>query len=76
VTSRPYDEIERRFRKLTNQFPNIRLAGEEESQHISREISVVMNATIEEIANELELDRKVHSVLNERLSKMPSRTYL
>lgn len=76
VTSRPYDEIERRFRILTRQVPTIRLAGEEESEKISREIGAVMEAKVKEIAEELDLDEDVQSSLHDRLCEIPNRTYL
>ncbi|OCK93014.1 uncharacterized protein K441DRAFT_613744 [Cenococcum geophilum 1.58] len=76
VTSRPYDEIERRFRILTRQVPTIRLAGEEESGKISREIGAVIEAKVKEIAEELDLDEDVQSSLHDRLCEIPNRTYL
>lgn len=76
VTSRPYDYIERQFRKLTNQIPTIRLAGEKESELISREIGVVIKAKVEDIAEELNLSEEVKLSLHKRLSEVPNRTYL
>ncbi|KAJ5827902.1 hypothetical protein N7447_004665 [Penicillium robsamsonii] len=76
VTSRPYVEIERRFGKLTYQFPSIRLAGEEEWRCISEEIGVVIDAKVDEIAIERGLTDDVREALKRRLSEGQNRTYL
>ena len=49
VTSRPYQDIHLAFDELTYDFPLIRLAGEEESEAISKEIGTVITAEIEKI---------------------------
>ncbi|KAF2186585.1 hypothetical protein K469DRAFT_141793 [Zopfia rhizophila CBS 207.26] len=76
VTSRPYDEIERRFRILTDNVPTIRLIGEEESQHISEEIGAVINVKVNDIGRELRLNDSIKSALRTRLLEIPHRTYL
>ena len=76
VTSRPYNEIELSFSKLIRDIPTIRLAGETESEAISREIEIVMKARVDEIADERDLDDDVRFSLHRRLSQIPSGTYL
>ncbi|KAH7381872.1 ankyrin repeat-containing domain protein, partial [Cadophora sp. MPI-SDFR-AT-0126] len=76
VTSRPYEEIDRRFRTLTNVFPTIRLKGEEESKIISQEINLVTEAVVPRIALELNLPGNVEKTLLDRLLSVPNRTYL
>ncbi|KAL9078756.1 MAG: hypothetical protein Q9157_002326, partial [Trypethelium eluteriae] len=76
VTSRPYDGIERRFRRLTARCPTIWLAGEQESAKISREIEIVADARIKEIAQELDLRESARSSLLLKLCEIPNRTYL
>ena len=76
VTSRPYEEIDRRFRTLTNIFPTIRLKGEEESKIISQEINLVTEDVVPRIALELNLPGNVEKTLVDRLLSTPNRTYL
>jgi ankyrin repeat protein len=76
VTSRPYPEIEARFFKLTKRIPTIRLAGEDESDAISKEINVVIKAKIKEIGEELGLSETTQASLEKRLLIIPHRTYL
>jgi hypothetical protein len=76
VTSRPYANIERRFRSLTNIFPTIHVEGEQESKAISSEINLVIEAEVRKIADELELIPQVEQDLLERLLRIPNRTYL
>ena len=76
VTSRPYEEIDRRFRTLTNIFPTIRLKGEEESKIISQEINLVTEDVVPRIALELNLPGNVEKTLVDRLLSIPNRTYL
>ena len=76
VTSRPYQEIERRFSKLSKCIPKIRVAGEKESKAISREINMVIKAKVKRIGEDLDLSKTVQSSLQNRLSEIPHRTYL
>ena len=46
VTSYPYFDIEHRFKKLVKDIPTIRLASEEETMSISREIDIVIKAQV------------------------------
>lgn len=76
VTSRPYHNIESGFSKLTQSAPTIRLAGEEESDSISHEIGIVIEAKIKDIAETRKLGEEVRSSLQRRLFEIPNRTYL
>jgi ankyrin repeat protein len=76
VTSRPYYDIERRFRELTSRFPAIHLAGEEETPEISHEIDFVIESKVKDIASDLGLDDAVKLSLERRLTKITHRTYL
>ncbi|KAH8590404.1 hypothetical protein B0O99DRAFT_475824, partial [Bisporella sp. PMI_857] len=76
VTSRPYFDIERGFRELTSNFPTIRLAGEEESESIKREINVVIRAKIQKIGTKLMLDDSERSSLERDFLNITHRTYL
>jgi hypothetical protein len=76
VTSRPYSEIERPFKKLTSKTPTIRLAGDEETESIRREIDLVIRARVQEIGSMLELDDSVRSSLENALLSIEHRTYL
>ncbi|CAI7663419.1 unnamed protein product [Penicillium glandicola] len=76
VTSRPYGNIERGFSQLTNRYPTIRLAADDESQAISEEINVVMQARVDEIAEKRHLSDEIRTALKHRFSEIPNRTYL
>jgi hypothetical protein len=77
VTSRPYEDIQRRFRSLTKYFPTIRLKGEQESEAISQEINLVLRERlVPEISVELDLCSAVEASLLDALLKVPNRTYL
>ncbi|KAL3477744.1 hypothetical protein BJX99DRAFT_257116 [Aspergillus californicus] len=76
VTSRPYIDIERRFRSLTRAFPTIRLAGEEESEKISREIDLVIRDNMKRLGEELDLSSSIVQSLERNLLQTKHRTYL
>jgi len=76
VTSRPYLDIERRFTKLTHNFPTIRLQGEKESEAISREVNIVIKWRVANLGLELSLDDLEQSTLEDGLLSMTNRTYL
>jgi hypothetical protein len=76
VTSRPYSEIELKFSPLIRSVPNIRLAGEDESEKISNEIGYVIQAKVKEIAETCKLTDLLRSSLHKRLCEVPNRTYL
>ena len=76
VTSRPYFHIERDLQSLISKYPVIRLAGEAETQSISREINLVIKVEIEKLGLALKLDASVQSILQNELCKYNNRTYL
>ncbi|KAJ5972573.1 uncharacterized protein N7479_002491 [Penicillium vulpinum] len=76
ITSRPYYDIQRRFSELTHNFPTIRLAGEEESEAIGREIDRVIKWKLSKLALELRLNVTEKATLETELLAMTHRTYL
>ena len=76
VTSRPYFDIERRFNKVIESLPTIRLAGEEESDSISQEINLVIKDIVQRIGHDLKLENSIKASLTERLLGVTHRTYL
>ncbi len=71
VISRPYYDIEDSFNHET-----IRLAGEDESEIIKREIDLVIKDKIPRIASRKKLDQKTQAALQDRLLQTENRTYL
>ncbi|KAF7938823.1 uncharacterized protein EAE98_001161 [Botrytis deweyae] len=76
VTSRPYFDIERKFKSLTKRYSEITLSGDEESAKISKEIDLVIEEKINMLRFQLELDNETTSALKEKLLSMEHRTYL
>ncbi|KAF7888284.1 uncharacterized protein EAF02_002825 [Botrytis sinoallii] len=76
VTSRPYIDIERKFKSLTKRDSTIRLSGDEESVKISKEIDLVIEEKVNMLRVQLELDNETTSALKEKLLSMEHRTYL
>ena len=76
VTSRPYVDIQRRFRSLTNKFPEVHLAGTQESKAIGEEINLVIRDRVPKIAIDLDLSSEVQDDLLKQLLRIPNRTYL
>ena len=76
ISSRPYEDIERRLRTLTTSLPTIRLRGEAEFEAISQEINSVIRKRVPEISIELELSPNVKGDLLMALLAVPNRTYL
>lgn len=71
VTSRPYYNIEESFDHLT-----IRLAGEDESEAIQREIDLVIKDRVPRVSKQLKLDTVTQNILQQRLLDTENRTYL
>ncbi|KAK4697268.1 hypothetical protein P7C71_g791, partial [Lecanoromycetidae sp. Uapishka_2] len=71
VTSRPYMIIEERFNEHT-----IRLAGEDESDIIRREIDLVIKSRVSQIAARKKLSHEARRALEERLLGIENQTYL
>ncbi|KAJ5553175.1 hypothetical protein N7494_002553 [Penicillium frequentans] len=76
LTTRPYEQIVRKFTKSRKPYPYVRIPGEEESDSISREISHVIRYRVEQLAQEIGLSDRVKSRLETRLLEIPHRTYL
>ena len=72
VTSRPKYEIVKGFKRVAQ----VRLRGEEESEQISHEIDLVINAKVEELAWRMDLSPSITSHLRCVLSNANNRTYL
>jgi hypothetical protein len=75
VTSRPYQCIEGEFNKLIRDIPTIRLAGEEETVQITQEINLVIDAEIDKIQREMQLDQDTIFWLREEFARVEHRTY-
>ncbi|KAJ5267434.1 hypothetical protein N7478_000692 [Penicillium angulare] len=76
VTSRPYDEIQNRFRAITGSFPRLHLKGEEENDQIHQEINLVVKVRVREFAKAAALSRDTEQRLKQQLLQMEHRTYL
>ncbi len=74
VTSRPYADIEDKFHKLTEASSSIRLVGEAESDKISSEIDLVIEARIPGMTPKLKKEEQ--QFLMSHLKSMEHRTYL
>ncbi|KAK5651980.1 hypothetical protein OQA88_11523 [Cercophora sp. LCS_1] len=72
LTSRPYDQVISSLRDLSDEFPHVRIPGEEESDTISEEV----NAVVKHRVNRMHLPSKVKARLEDRLLEIPHRTYL
>ena len=74
VTSRPYDDLEERFQRLSDVSTYMHLDGDEKSQMICQEINLVIDAKIPHITggfNDGDRER-----ISNRLKGMDNRTYL
>lgn len=76
VTSRPYDAIAYAFAGLVRNFPAIHLAGEQESELISKEIEKVMEIDVRRIARDRGFELSVEEALLKQLRATQNRTYL
>ncbi|RYP78487.1 hypothetical protein DL771_000440 [Monosporascus sp. 5C6A] len=76
LTSRPYEQVVSKFRRLLDAFPRIRVPGEEESEIISQEVNRVIHYRVERLAREKELSDQLKGYLEDRLLKITHRTYL
>ena len=76
LTSRPYEQIMSKFRYFLDKFPYVRIPGEEESEIISQEVDRVIKYRVENLARVKKLSDHVKGHLEERLLKIPHRTYL
>ena len=76
MTCRPYEQVVSEFRDLLDDFPFIRIPGEEESETISREVDLVITHRVRQLAVEKQLSEAVEEHLSRRLRQIPHRTYL
>jgi ankyrin repeat protein len=76
LTSRPYDGIMSEFRELEEDYPCIRIPGEDESEAIGREIDHVVRYRVQRLAKEKALSTAIASHLEKRLLDIQHRTYL
>ncbi|KAG2027693.1 hypothetical protein GB937_000133 [Aspergillus fischeri] len=76
ITSRPYDEVEDRFKPVTDFFPYIHLKGEEENYQIREEVNLVVRIRVKELAETALLSSDVQQRLEHQLLQMEHRTYL
>jgi ankyrin repeat protein len=76
VTSRPYDDIQRRFEQIPPSLPAIRLRGEMENDQIHAEINSVIHVQVLHLAKDLGLHESTSSRLEQTLLAMEHRTYL
>ncbi|KAL4755652.1 ankyrin repeat-containing domain protein, partial [Aspergillus foveolatus] len=74
ITSRPYDDLETSFKKLSNQTTYLRLDGDERYFQISKEINLVIDAKLDEIARDFGEDDR--QTISQKLKSMENRTYL
>ncbi|PNP52567.1 hypothetical protein THARTR1_06914 [Trichoderma harzianum] len=74
ITSRPYDTIEASFKQLSGATSYLRFDGDDKSAEISREINLVIDFRVNEVAQDFaEKDRRL---IADRLKSMDHRTYL
>ncbi|KAF7161294.1 hypothetical protein CNMCM5623_006911 [Aspergillus felis] len=74
ITSRPYDDLEESFKGFSDTTAYLRFDGDEKSAQISKEVNLVINAKVDEIARDFEEgDRRK---ISEQLKSMEHRTYL
>ncbi|KAF7585248.1 hypothetical protein BBP40_011595, partial [Aspergillus hancockii] len=76
VTSRPYDDIQTKFKSITDFFPNIRLQGEQENDQIRKEIDLVVKVKVKDLAEASNLPADVEQRVQDQLLQMQHRTYL
>ncbi|GAM37811.1 hypothetical protein TCE0_033r08046 [Talaromyces pinophilus] len=76
VTSRPYEQIVSKFSGLSDNFPKIRIPGEEESETISQEVNRVITYRINELSKKKRLSADLKNYLEQRLRQTTHRTYL
>lgn len=74
VTSRPYDDLELKFERLSGVSTYMRFDGDEKSERIGQEINLVIDSEIENIMGGF--DHEERKRICSRLKKMENRTYL
>ncbi|KAK3309265.1 uncharacterized protein B0T15DRAFT_376886, partial [Chaetomium strumarium] len=76
LTCCPYEGIVGEFRDLCDEFPYIRIPGEDESHAISSEVNLVIAHRVEELARKQQLPQNLKDMLRNRLLEVNHRTYL
>ncbi|PSN69445.1 ankyrin [Corynespora cassiicola Philippines] len=76
VTSRPYFDIVQQFEELMQEYPKIRLQGENESTAISNEIDMFIKWEVAKLATRRRLNGNEKELLETSLLSMEHRTYL
>ncbi|KAH6959663.1 hypothetical protein BKA56DRAFT_457271, partial [Ilyonectria sp. MPI-CAGE-AT-0026] len=76
LTCRPYDQVVSKFRGLLDDFPNIRIPGEEESETISQEVNYAIMRRINQLSMKKRFSTQIKSHLEKRLQETTHRTYL
>ncbi|KAJ5729634.1 uncharacterized protein N7483_004142 [Penicillium malachiteum] len=76
VTSRPYDDTQNGFQKITDFFPHLHLKGEEENAQIHQEIDLVVKMRVKQLAERAKLSKATEQRLRQQLLQMEHRTYL
>ncbi|TPX08728.1 uncharacterized protein E0L32_009790 [Thyridium curvatum] len=74
ITSRPYDNLEASFRRLTSVASYLRLDGDDKHTHISADIDRVIDARLEDITNGFKKEHR--DAISHRLKSAENRTYL
>jgi ankyrin repeat protein len=76
MTSRPYEHVVSELYSLSEDFPRIRIPGEDNSETISQEVNCVIRYRVDQFAKERGLSDETKSTLEDQLLKMEHRTYL
>ena len=76
LTCRPYESITNEFQGLVEDFPHIRIPGEDELEAISEEVNRVIVHRVQELAQETRISENVKNRLQEKLLEVNHRTYL
>ena len=76
VTSRPYEDIQNGFVKVSRSLPSIRLRGEDENDQIRTEIDLVIRQQVAELSESLNLQPATAHRIEKKLLHMEHRTYL
>lgn len=76
LTSRPYEQIVSKFNRLLDDFPEIRIPGEEDSEIISQEVNRVITYRINQLSKRKRLSTGLKNHLEQRLRQTTHRTYL
>lgn len=76
LTSRPLERIEYEFHELSQIIPEIRLAGEEDTDQIRSEIDLVIGNEIGKLQQKWPNNQEAIDALRDEFAKVENRTYL